>query len=344
MPAARLIGVAAAVALVVFRRWVRGSQANPSNRTRPKAPVFIWSHPRALSTALLRSLAELPGVTTVLEPFMVPWQLDLGIYRGFSSSPLNYDQAIASLQARVKSSSSRTSRAAHGTFIIKDMPCHGGTVLLDRIIAAFPDAKHVLLVRHPFRAVPSMLKVSVGYSDEVMRADISYAGLVEYAKKLVQLREAAAKPGVAPTAASVRPIAGGGGGGGGGGADPSTSHGKCGEGAVPPAFFLVDADDLIRNPEPALQQLCSFVGEFYTPKMLTWEANKPPSSWGDLADFEDWLDSVLSSTGWMRKPALAANPAKPTPKPGQPLQEELIEENMPFYAQLRQMAQQGQRT
>ena len=67
----------------------------------PPETVFIWSHPRALSTALLRSLAELPDAVTVLEPFMVPWQVDMGVYRGCESRQPNYKEAINNLLSDV---------------------------------------------------------------------------------------------------------------------------------------------------------------------------------------------------------------------------------------------------
>ena len=65
--------------------------------------------------------------------------------------------------------------------------------------------------------------------------------------------------------------------------------------------------------------------------MLHWEANKPPKSWGNLAVFEDWLDNVLGSSGWVQKPGLSKQPTRPAAKDGQPMQSEFIDENMPVY-------------
>ena len=292
---------------------VRGASSTSSPPLSPPETVFIWSHPRALSTALLRSLAELPDVVTVMEPFMVPWQVDLGVYRGFNPAPPDYQQAINSLAAgHYLGSGDAAGEKSHGPpsnssqrlllQIVKDMPCHGHMALLDRVTAAFPAAKHVLLVRHPFRAIPSYMKVAVGYSDEVMRADISYAGLLEYAQHLVQLQHA--------------------------GEDAQ------GRAQHPDTFLLVDADDLIRDPAPALLRLCAHIGADYTPGMLQWEAGASPRSWGDLADFEDWLDAVVGSSGWVPRPGLPVEPVRPAVGDGDPLQAELIAENMPVYERL----------
>jgi hypothetical protein len=291
---------------------VRVASSTLSPPPSPPETVFIWSHPRALSTALLRSLAELPDAVTVLEPFMVPWQVDLGVYRGFNPAPPDYQQAIHNLAAgHYLGSADAVDETSHGPpstssqrlQIVKDMPCHGDMALLDRVTAAFPAAKHVLLVRHPFRAIPSYMKVAVGYSDELMRADISYAGLLEYAEHLVQLQHA----------------------------------GKEAQGRAQ-TFLLVDADDLIRDPAPALQRLCAHIGTLYSPGLLQWEAGAPPPSWGDLADFEDWLDAVLGSSGWVPRPGLPVLPVQPAVGDGAPLQAELIAENMPVYERLLALA------
>ena len=267
----------------------------------PPETVFIWSHPRALSTALLRSLAELPDAITVLEPFMVPWQVDMGVYRGCESRQPNYKEAIDNLvTGHYLSSATSTSHRKPPIQIVKDMPCHGGMALLEQVTAAFPEAKHVLLVRHPFTTIPSYLKVSVGYSEEVMREDISYRGLLKYAEHLSHKQQQEKQP----EDVEVPPI---------------------------PAFLLMDADSLIRQPEQALRHFCKHIKAEYTPALLHWEANKPPKSWGNLAVFEDWLDNVLGSSGWVQKPGLTKQPARPAAKDSLPLQSEFIDENMPVY-------------
>ena len=109
--------------------------------------------------------------------------------------------------------------------------------------------------------------------------------------------------------------------------------------------FDMDADSLIRDPAPALRQFCEFAGVPYEPAMLRWEANAPPPSWRDLADFEDWLDGVLNSTGWATKPDLPHNPQPPDGEEGagngtRELQAALIDENMPVYNRLKHLATQ----
>ena len=265
----------------------------------PPKTVFIWSHPRALSTALLRSLAELPDAVTVLEP----WHNEWCVHRGCESRQLNYKEAIDKLvTGHYLSSAMSTSQRKSPIQIVKDMPCHGGMALLEQVTAAFPEAKHVLLFRHPFTTIPSYLKVCVGgsNSDKVMQEDISYKGLLNYAEHL--------------------------------------SHKQQQEKQPLPAFLLMDADSLIRQPELALRHLCKHIKAEYTPALLHWEANKPPKSWDNLADFGNWMDVVLGSSGWFQKPGLTKQPARPPAKDGLPLQSELIDENMPVYECLLALA------
>ena len=277
----------------------------------PHETVFIWSHPRALSTALLRSLAELPDAVTVLEPFMLPWQVDM--LNGCESRQPNYKEAIDNLATgHYLSSATSTSQRKPPIQIVKDMPCHGGIALLEQVTAAFPEAKHVLLFRHPFTTIPSYLKMCVGgtYSDKQIREDISYRDLLKYAEHLShkQHKQQQEKQ---PQEVEVPPL---------------------------PAFLLMEAESLIRQPEQALQHLCKHIKAEYTPALLHWEANKPPKSWGNLADFEDWMDVVLGSSGWFQKPGLTKQPTRPAAKDGPPLQSELIDENMPVYECLLALA------
>ena len=100
----------------------------------------------------------------------------------------------------------------------------------------------------------------------------------------------------------------------------------------------MDADSLIRQPELALRHLCKHIKAEYTPALLHWEANKPPKSWDNLADFGNWMDVVLGSSGWFQKPGLTKQPARPPAKDGLSLQSELIDENMPVYECLLALA------
>lgn len=65
---------------------------------------------------------------------------------------------------------------------------------------------------------------------------------------------------------------------------------------------VIDAEDVLKNPEGVLQQLCTALDVPFTDKMLHWPAGPRDSDgvWGP-----HWYDAVLASTGfkpWQEKP------------------------------------------
>ena len=70
---------------------------------------------------------------------------------------------------------------------------------------------------------------------------------------------------------------------------------------------VVDARDVLGNPQGILRSLCERIGLDFTPRMLSWPAGPRPSD-GVWAKF--WYDSVHSSTGFQpyREKALDLSP------------------------------------
>jgi hypothetical protein len=69
------------------------------------------------------------------------------------------------------------------------------------------------------------------------------------------------------------------------------------------APVVLDAREVLQNPEGTLEALCNRVGVEFTPRMLSWPAG-PRDSDGVWAKY--WYDSVIASTGFKRyqpKPA-----------------------------------------
>lgn len=58
---------------------------------------------------------------------------------------------------------------------------------------------------------------------------------------------------------------------------------------------VIDARDVLEDPESALELLCAAVGVAFTPRMLSWPAG-PRESDGAWARY--WYDSVIASTGF----------------------------------------------
>ncbi|WP_210164931.1 sulfotransferase-like domain-containing protein [Afifella pfennigii] len=91
-------------------------------------------------------------------------------------------------------------------------------------------------------------------------------------------------------------------------------------GARPP---VVDADDLLANPEGLLKALCAALGIVFLPQMLAWPAGRRASDgvWG-----EHWYDAVWRSTGFQ--------PAAPAPRLTDPRLKRVESEALPIYERL----------
>lgn len=90
-------------------------------------------------------------------------------------------------------------------------------------------------------------------------------------------------------------------------------------GAIPP---VIEADDVLRTPQRALEALCAALGVVFDPAMLSWEPGPRPTDgvWG-----AHWYARVNRSTGFA------------PPRPAGPVPEELediVAECRPFYDRL----------
>ncbi|GMH10449.1 hypothetical protein Nepgr_012290 [Nepenthes gracilis] len=88
--------------------------------------------------------------------------------------------------------------------------------------------------------------------------------------------------------------------------------------------FIIDAMELLQDPEGALRDLCEGLNIPFQPAMLKWEAGPKPVD-GIWAPW--WYGSVHKSTGFA--------PPNKYPKPFPPSLYHLLEESLPFYYFLR---------
>lgn len=266
--------------------------SNMAEQTCAGITVFVWSHPRALSTALLRSLAELPHTTTVLEPFMIPWQAKIGfLNREKNPNPPSFENIIDNIEV-----GDYFTQADQHVQVIKEMPVHVPPDVFDAIFERFPNAYHIFLVRHPYHMIPSYFKAilkdpqAADFTQDVIRMDTTYRPLLDAAQRI------------------------------------STSGSA--------SVLMLDAESLHADPRSSLTRLCNHIGVPFVESVLQWTPNHYPSSWRDLHAFEGWLDTVVSSSGWEKRP-LDADPVYP--EVSVDFQRECIDANMPIYEQLMHM-------
>ena len=92
------------------------------------------------------------------------------------------------------------------------------------------------------------------------------------------------------------------------------------------APVIVDADDLLRDPEGMVRAYCDAVGLVFLPDALHWEAGMPPE-WEIWAD---WHEGAARSTGF------GPPPSGPAPARDDPRVAAGYERSAPIYARLRE--------
>ncbi|XP_028412803.1 uncharacterized protein LOC114535697 [Dendronephthya gigantea] len=77
---------------------------------------------------------------------------------------------------------------------------------------------------------------------------------------------------------------------------------------------IVDADDLLENPEEMMKKYCEETGLVYQENMTTWKSEKPvPKEW---EIWYGWYDTLKNSTGLLQKKRSQEKPMKLEEKAG----------------------------
>ena len=225
--------------------------------------VAMWSGPRNLSTALMRSFGARADTLVVDEPLYAYYLAVTGLdHPGradvLASQPTSWQDVAAALAGPLPDGVT--------VYYQKHMAHH----LLPSVGRDWLDGmRHAYLIRDPAHVVASYARVR----DEPALADLGYQQQVElYAR-----------------------------------------HGGP----------VVDADDLLRDPEGVLRLLCRALDIDYDPAMLSWPAGPRDT---DGAWARHWYDSVARSAGFA--------PYQPRPAQVPPRLRQLVEAAAPYYAEL----------
>lgn len=242
-------------------------------RAPATAPVRIamWSGPRNISTAMMRSFGNRPDTVVWDEP-LYAWFLErTGIRHPMRAEILAAHET--DLDAIVARAARSPLPPGKSVFYQKHMTHH----LLPEADRAWIDGlTNCFLIRDPRLTLASYVR---------KRAEVTLADLgVEQQTELFE-RE------------------------------------RERTGRVPP---VVDADDVLRDPESALRALCAAIGVPFTERMLSWPPGPRPDDgvWG-----EHWYDGVRESTGFA--------PWRPREVSLPPELQELAETCRPHYERLR---------
>jgi hypothetical protein len=198
--------------------------------------IAMWSGPRTISTALLRSFGSRPDTVVVDEPLY-------GFYLASTSVPHPGRDEI-----------------------IKSMPNGWREVLDELALVPLPAGKTIHYAKH-------MTHHLLPQVDRAALAGFRHAFLIRDPR---QLLASYAKVRAEPVLADL-------------GLEQQVAIFRRFGGPV------VDASDILRQPEPTLRALCEALGIPFDPAMLSWPAGPRDTDgvWGKY-----WYDGVWRSTGF----------------------------------------------
>ncbi|XP_023931831.1 branched-chain-amino-acid aminotransferase-like protein 2, partial [Lingula anatina] len=97
-------------------------------------------------------------------------------------------------------------------------------------------------------------------------------------------------------------------------------------GSVP---VLIDADDLLQNPDAIIRQYCRRTGLTFHKEMLEWDSGAVPDK-THWHRWPGWYDTLLKSSGFKKQEEIGHTMVKELPQDIQ----KCIETNMPYYEHL----------
>ena len=250
----------------------------------------MWSPPRSLSTTVERALIEAKSVHVLHEPFGTPFYWSGQAASSRQEGDARCDETFADVARRC----------------FQDVPPPGKRFVFTKNLSYYvsphciPDMKaffggtyskvrHSFMIRHPAKAVSSLYYKSCIDNEKTgyTHFDATEAGFTAM-WKLMQHLEA--------------------------------------QDDLPPVV-IVDADDLLEDPEGIMTAYCDALGLPFNPSMLSWQPG--PEHCPELASpFQGWTDDVQNSSG-IQKRAKRSLPPVVTSLPRDV--QECIEEAMPIY-------------
>lgn len=207
----------------------------------PPLRLAMWSGPRNISTAMMRSFENRTDTVVVDEPFYACYLAGTGL-----GHPAREEVLASQSQDWRQVAVELTGPVAGGTsvFYQKHMTHH---ILPDMELDFIGGLTNCFLVRDPARVIASYHKIRASF-------DLQELGIPQQWEIFERAADIAGEP--------------------------------------PP---VLDAADVLANPQRILSLLCERVGIGFDLKMLSWPAGPRPSD-GVWAPY--WYDSVNASTGF----------------------------------------------
>jgi len=251
--------------------------------------VVLWGPPRSLSTAVERALVEHKEIQVMHEPFGTPhyWSSEAASSREGSDAQLS-SATFASVAKQIF----RADPPAGKRYIFsKNLSYYFAPHCLPSMSAFlegdYSRVVHSFIIRHPAKAVSSLYYKSCIDNEKTgyTHFDPDEAGFTAMRDILEHVEQ---QPGTPP-------------------------------------IVIIDADDLLYDPEGIMTQYCEAVGLPFNPSMLSWTP-------GPVKELESpwtgWTDDVINSSGITRRPKISPPPNTDSLPPEV---RETIAEALPIY-------------
>jgi hypothetical protein len=207
----------------------------------PITRIAMWSGPRNISTAMMRSWGNRPDTVVVDEPFYAFYLKKTGVDHPGAAEVITAGETD---WRKVVEQCSRNASPARTIFYQKQMTHH----LLPEISRDWlREVTNCFLIRDPARVIASYIKKNP-------KPELTDLGFVQQAEIFDFVRSHT-------------------------GSNPS----------------VIDADDVLRNPERILRMLCDAIGVEFSNAMLSWPPG-PRGTDGIWAKY--WYAEVERSTGF----------------------------------------------
>ncbi|XP_071958610.1 uncharacterized protein [Antedon mediterranea] len=280
--------------------------------------ICLWALPRSVSTSFTVCMGNLEDVQIINQPYLSAFlvgsggegTIDTRVTRKIKETTgklvMNFEETWDSevcCYEYIKENILEAEYPDKKVVFVKDMP-YAGTKRLDMLPKCY---RHAFLIRRPERVCISlkdtyskMNRLEDGRMNIEKGFDV-FPELYAFRESLI-LYEHLIKTGIEPNP------------------------------------FIIDADDLLENPESILRQFCQFAGITYTDKLLQWKGGKEiQKHWKSSEEILKWGDLG----GWHKNTFSSTNFQKPAPVPIRSEIPEDVQEcidfSLPFYRKMYEL-------
>ncbi|CAG8676530.1 hypothetical protein C2G38_979631 [Gigaspora rosea] len=247
-------------------------------------PIILWSHPRSLSTVFERPFLQLPQEFHVIHEPFVPI-VYANEHKNFeflnrisllkSTDPITYVHHLSPILNEILAPHYYNEDKTHTLRVfVKEHAKHflqvaeGSPLLSKEILSMF---KHTFLIRNPEKSVKSFYKAMNATNEAFDKAGVPMSGKIEISSRTFGIKQLRILYDLIKNASGEE-------------------------------IALVDADDLVQDPEKILKKYCEMINVEFKKEMLNWKSVKVEPTLATLFNVpgldDVWFTNAMQSTGF----------------------------------------------